>query len=293
MKIAVASGKGGTGKTTVAAGLAAMLAETGAGVAYVDCDVEEPNGHLFLCPEIGETVPAITTYPVVDAAKCVSCGKCRDICQYRAIVMIMDKPMVFPEMCHSCGGCVLVCPAGAVTEEKREIGVVETGTARIPGAPGEIGFLHGRLHVGQILSPPLIRRVKTGIPDEGAVIMDCPPGTSCPAVTSMRGADYVLLVTEPTPFGLNDLRLAVETVRELRLPFGVFINRADIGTQDTERYCTRHAIPVLGRIPDDRQVAEAYSRGALLETLLPLYGEALRDAWRGMERETASRAKAG
>jgi MinD superfamily P-loop ATPase len=279
MRIAIASGKGGTGKTTVAVGLAAVLVETGTAVAYVDCDVEEPNGHLFLRPEIRETVKATLTYPVVDKERCISCGKCQEICRYKAIILIMDKPLVFPEMCHACGGCALVCPVGAITEAEREIGVIETG------ASDGIRFIHGRLNVGQILSPPLIRQVKTRIPDDGTAILDCPPGTSCPVITAMRGADYVLLVTEPTPFGLNDLRLAVDMVRELRMPFGVFINRADIGTPDTEKYCARNVIPIIGSIPDDRQVAEAYSRGELLDTLLPLYGKRLRDAWRIMERD--------
>ncbi|MCE5248722.1 ATP-binding protein [bacterium] len=277
--IAIASGKGGTGKTTVAVGLAAVLAETGVAVAYVDCDVEEPNGHLFLRPVMQETVKATMPYPVVDQERCISCGKCQEICQYNAVILIMDKPLVFPEMCHACGGCVLVCPSGAITEAEREIGIIETGKRN------GIRFMHGKLQVGQVLSPPLIRKVKMRIPGEGITILDCPPGTSCPMVTSIRGADYVLLVTEPTPFGLNDLRLAVDAVRELRIPFGVFINRADIGTQDTEKYCKKHAIQIMGRIPDDRRVAEAYSRGELLDTLLPLYGETFRITWEAIERE--------
>jgi MinD superfamily P-loop ATPase len=285
MRIAIASGKGGTGKTTVAVGLAAVLADTGAAVTYVDCDVEEPNGHLFLHPEIRETVKATLTYPVVDKERCISCGKCQEICRYKAIILIMEKPLVFPEMCHACGGCTLVCPVGAITEAEREIGVIETG------ASGGIRFIHGRLNVGQILSPPLIRQVKTRIPDDGTAILDCPPGTSCPVITALRGADYILLVTEPTPFGLNDLKLAADAARELQIPFGVLINRSDIGTRDTERYCEKNAVPILGRIPDDRRVAEAYSRGELLDTLLPLYGNIFRDAWRSIERGTVRKER--
>lgn len=279
MKIAVASGKGGTGKTTVAVGLAAFLAETGVAVTYADCDVEEPNGHLFLRPEIRETLTATMTYPDVNRERCISCGKCQKICQYKAVILIMDKPLVFPEMCHACGGCALVCPVGAITDAEREIGIIETG------ARDGIRFVHGKMHIGQVLSPPLIRQVKARIPDDGISILDCPPGTSCPVVTGVRGADFVLLVTEPTPFGLNDLRLAVDMVRELRIPFGVFINRADIGTPDTEKYCAWNGIPILGSIPDDRRVAEAYSRGALLEMLLPLYGDTFRVLWRSLECE--------
>ncbi|MHB9029696.1 MAG: ATP-binding protein [Candidatus Latescibacterota bacterium] len=283
MKIAVASGKGGTGKTTVATGLAAVLAETGAQVVYADCDVEEPNGHLFLRPEIRESVAATLPYPVVNKEACISCGKCQEICRYKAIILIMDKPLVFPEMCHACGGCALACPAGAITEAQREIGVIETGESK------GIGFIHGRLHIGQILSPPLIRQVKAHIPEESIAILDCPPGTSCPVITALRGTEYILLVTEPTPFGLNDLRLAADAARELRIPFGVLINRADIGTRDTERYCEKNAIPILGRIPDDRAVAEAYSRGELFETLLPRYGNVFREAWQSIMREIARR----
>ncbi len=281
MKIAVASGKGGTGKTTVAVGLAAMLSSMGKTVAYADCDVEEPNGHLFLRPEIKESVKATLTYPLVDNELCVSCGKCQKICRYKAIILIMDKPLVFPEMCHACGGCALVCPTGAITEAEREIGVVETGTS------GDIRFIHGRLNVGQVLSPPLIRQVKARIPDDGTAILDCPPGTSCPVVTAIRGADYVILVTEPTPFGLNDLKLAAAMTGELRLPFGVFINRSDTGTRDTEKYCDKHSTPILGRIPDDRMIAESYSRGELLGILSSRYGDTLRSVIREIERRIA------
>lgn len=276
MRIAVASGKGGTGKTTVAVGLASALAGTGRAVTYADCDVEEPNGHFFLHPEIRGTFPATVRVPVVDADRCASCGACGEICEYAAIVMIAGKPLVFPGMCHSCGGCALVCPAGAITEAEREIGVIETG------ARGDVRFVRGRLNVGEALAPPLIRAVRAHIPGTGTAILDCPPGTSCPVVAALGGAEYCLLVTEPTPFGLNDLMLAVELVRELRIPSGVFINRADGGTPDTERYCAENGIPVLGRIPDDRRIAESYSRGDLLETLVPRYGDILLDVWRAI-----------
>jgi MinD superfamily P-loop ATPase len=285
MKIAVASGKGGTGKTTIAVGLAALLSEAGKKVTYADCDVEEPNGHLFLHPEIRETIKATLPYPTIDKELCISCGKCQEICKYKAIILIMDKPLVFPEMCHACGGCTLVCPVGAITEAEREIGVIETG-----GSDG-IRFFHGRLNVGQILSPPLIRQLRNCIPDDGTVILDCPPGTSCPVITAMRGVDYILLVTEPTPFGLNDLKLAFDMARELRIPFGVLINRADIGTRDTERYCKKNAVSILGKIPDDRRVAEAYSRGELIDTLLPIHGEVFQSVLKEIEGAKIGRLK--
>ncbi len=285
MRIAVASGKGGTGKTTVAVGLAAVLAETGAKVAYADCDVEEPNGHIFLNPAIHETAPATLPYPVIDKEACISCGKCQQICQYKAIILIMGKPLVFPDMCHACGGCALVCPTGAITEEQREIGIVETGESK------GIRFIHGRLNIGQILSPPLIRQVKSRISDDETTIIDCPPGTSCPVIMALRGADYILLVTEPTPFGLNDLKLAADAARELRIPFGVLINRSDIGTRDAERYCDKYAIPILGRIPDDRRVAEAYSKGALIDTLIQLHGDVLRNTVQGISKDLARKER--
>jgi len=280
MKIAVASGKGGTGKTTIATNLARTVASFGDRVVYVDCDVEEPNGHIFLKPHIEETREATMFYPVIDEKICTSCGLCAKICQYKAIMVLADTPVVFPEMCHSCGGCTLVCPVDAITEHDRAIGTIETGTS------DGIHFIHGRLTIGEAMSPPLIRQVKKLAPDGDIVIMDSPPGTSCPVIETVRDADYVLLVTEPTPFGLNDLILAVEVVEKLRLPYGVAINRSDIGTDDTVKYCTKNHIPVVLSVPDDRRIAEAYSRGILAVEAIPefldrfsaLYGELKRRA---------------
>ena len=263
MHIAIASGKGGTGKTTVATNLAWVIASLGDAVSYVDCDVEEPNGHMFLNPALGESIPATIPFPTIDNETCISCGKCAEICQYRAIVMLGEDPYVTPEMCHACGGCWLVCPVDAITPTGREIGVIETG------ASGDIEFVHGRLTIGQIMSPPLIRMVKKRTAGDGMIIVDCPPGTSCPVVTSIQGADYVVLVTEPTPFGLNDLKLAVDVVKKLDIPFGVFINRSDIGTQDTERYCRQRQIDILAELNDNRAIAEAYSTGRLASGTLP------------------------
>ena len=250
--IAVASGKGGTGKTTVAVALALSAPRP---VALLDCDVEEPNCHIFLKPHIRRRESVGIPVPVVDEAKCTACGECGRICQYSAIVSLKTRPLVFPELCHGCGGCAKVCPTGAIREVEQEIGVVEVG------AQDGVAFAQGRLNVGHPMSPPLIRAVKRHALGDGTTIIDCPPGTSCPVIAAVRRSDFVLLVTEPTPFGLHDLRLAVETVRELDLPFGVIINRADAGDDRVDRFCAAEGIPILLRIPDDRCIAEAYSRG--------------------------------
>lgn len=265
MKIAVASGKGGTGKTTVSTNLAHVASLDNQTVAYVDCDVEEPNGHLFLNPEITSKSPVVRLVPEVDQAKCTLCGLCGEICQYSAVVPVGKTVLVYPDLCHACGGCMLVCPSGAITESPREIGRLETGHA------GAIQFVHGLLNIGQVMSPPLIRQVHQAIPDVDLVLIDAPPGTSCPVIESVRGADYVLLVTEPTPFGLNDLKLAVDMIRALKLPFGVVINRAGMGDNQTVRYCETNRIEIIAEIPDDRRIAEAYSRGELASQALPEY----------------------
>jgi len=263
MKIAIASGKGGTGKTTVATNLAWVAARNGRSVAYLDCDVEEPNGHLFLKPEISSSRPIGRLYPAVDEEKCTHCGLCGEICQYSAIICVGEKVLVYPELCHACGGCVLVCAPGAITEVLRESGKLEIGQA------GPVRFVHGLLRIGEAMSTHLIHQVKQAAPETDLVIIDSPPGTSCPVIESVRDADYVLLVTEPTPFGLNDLKLAVEMVRTMKLPLGVVINRAGSDDSQTAEYCRMQGIEVLATIPDDRRVAEAYSRGVLASEAMP------------------------
>jgi MinD superfamily P-loop ATPase len=265
MRIAVASGKGGTGKTTVATNLAYAASLDGRTVAYVDCDVEEPNGHLFLKPDIAATTSVSRPIPHVDPDKCTLCGLCGEICQYSAIAPVGKTVLVYPELCHACGGCLLVCPSGAIREQPREIGRLETGNA------GPIQFVHGLLDIGEAMSPPLIRQVKQAAPHADLVLIDAPPGTSCPVIESVRGADYVLLVTEPTPFGRHDLKLAVEMVRALRLSFGVVINRAGMGDDQTAAYCRASRVEIIEEIPDDRRIAEAYSRGAMVCEALPEY----------------------
>jgi MinD superfamily P-loop ATPase len=267
MIIAVASGKGGTGKTTVAANLAVTFASRQERVAYVDCDVEEPNGHIFLKPEI-ENAEAVKVYvPEVDLDVCDFCGKCGEICAYSAIVVVGEKVLKFPDLCHSCGGCTRVCPVGAISEVPTELGVVEEGKS------DGVRFVQGRLDVGRAMATPITREVKKRITDDGITIIDVPPGTSCPVIEAVKGSDYVILVTEPTPFGLHDLKLAVGMIREIGLRFGVVINRADVGDDGVLRFCEDEGIRVLAEIPNDRRVAEAYSRGELASKVFPEYAE--------------------
>lgn len=267
MILAIASGKGGTGKTTVATNLASAAASNGRAVAYLDCDVEAPNGHLFLKPEILHEEPIHRLVPVVDAARCTHCGRCSQACRYGAIACVGEQTLVFTELCHACGGCVLVCPADAIHEAPKPIGRLRTGTS------GLVQFVDGVLDVGEPMSPPAIRAVKDAAPEVDLTILDCPPGTSCPVVESVRGCDLLLLVTEPTPFGLHDLKLAVEMARALKLEFAVVVNRADTGEKDVWEYCRRQRIAILAEIPDDRAVAEAYSRGRLAADSVPSFRE--------------------
>jgi MinD superfamily P-loop ATPase len=262
MKISVASGKGGTGKTTVSVNLARIF---GGEVVLADCDVEEPNAHLFLKTSRPVEKTVGIPVPVVDETLCDGCGLCAKICQFSAIVTFGTAPLVFPEMCHGCGGCTLVCPPRAITEQPRRIGVVETSRA------DQITLVTGRLDVGVALAPPLIRAVRNALPENQAVILDAPPGTSCPVMAAVRDTDIVLLVTEPTPFGLNDLSLAVDMARELDLPFGVIVNRMGSGDNRIQEFCGKEDIPILLEIPDDRRIAEYYSRGVLMVDALPEY----------------------
>lgn len=252
--IAVASGKGGTGKTTVAVNLARVMGK----VKFLDCDVEEPNAHLFLRPEIVERIPVCSPIPKVDESLCTYCGECARVCAYHAILVGNNVALTFPELCHGCGGCALFCPTGAISEVDRDVGVVEIGEAR------EIEFVQGILNVKEPMAGPVIRAVKKYLSADKVNIIDCPPGTSCPMVEAIRDVDFLVLVTESTPFGLHDLRLAVATARLLKLPFGVIINRAGIGNSEIYDYLLSEKIEVLAEIPDDREVAGTYSRGGIL-----------------------------
>ena len=281
MIISVASGKGGTGKTTIAVNLALSLNN----VQFLDCDVEEPNAHIFLKPEIKGRSSAFIPIPEVDEEKCNTCGKCREVCAYHAIAVIppgysgKGSVLVFPHLCHGCGACSLLCPQKAIKEVNKEIGVIEIGMSQ------NIQFVHGTLNVGEIMSPPLIRQVKEHINPTRTVIIDAPPGTSCPVIAAVRQSDYCVLVTEPTPFGLNDLVLAVEVLRKLKIPFGVVINRSDIGDAKVDQYCQDNKIPILLRIPFDREIAFLYSRGIPLVQEKKEYKEKFQNMFRIIEKE--------
>ena len=265
MNIAVASGKGGTGKTTVSA---AMISLWPRSVVAVDLDVEEPNLHLFLNPLIKGCQEAGMPVPVIDESRCTRCGACADLCQFKAISLLGDVILVFPEMCHGCGGCMAVCPQGAITAGSRSLGEVQWGRA------GTAGFMMGRLRVGEAMSPPLMRFAKTKLKEQypantSDIIIDAPPGVSCPAVNAVMDSDVILLVTEPTPFGVYDLQLAYEAFFPLGKSLGVVINRAGIGDEKVYEFCRRVNLKILAEIPYERQIAEAYSRGTIITDAFP------------------------
>jgi MinD superfamily P-loop ATPase len=260
MIISVASGKGGTGKTLVATSLALSL---GKQVQILDCDVEEPDVHVLLHPSIVRSEPACIPVPIVDKSKCNYCGKCAQVCAYKAIAVLPETVLVFPELCHGCGACSYLCPEKAIAEEDKEVGVVETGYC------GEIDFVQGKLTVGEAMPTPVIREVKRHINRTGSAVIDVSPGTSCPVVEAVRGSDFCLLVTEPTPFGFHDLTLAVDMVKALGIPCGVILNRTGSTYDRVEEYCLEKDVPLLMRIPLDTEIARLYSRGVTLVQGMP------------------------
>ena len=266
MIISVASGKGGTGKTLVATSLALSLKDREQ-VQLLDCDAEEPNDHIFLKPVITKSEAVRIPVPEIDEKKCTHCGKCAEVCAYHAIAVLLKHVLVFPQLCHGCGACSYLCPEKAISEVGREIGVVEWGHS------DGVGFAHGKLNVGEAMPTPVIRRVKEWAYCDGIVVIDVSPGTSCPVVESIKDSDFCLLVTEPTPFGLNDLILAVETVKELKVPCGVVVNRAGVGDRKVEEYCLNENIPVLLTIPLNTEIARMYSRGIPLVEGMPRWRE--------------------
>lgn len=262
MVISVASGKGGTGKTLVATSLALSL-NSRERVQFLDCDVEEPNAHIFLKPVIAKYEPVCIQVPVVDNKKCTYCGKCSEVCAYHAISVLHNKVLVFSNLCHGCGACSFLCPEKAISEQGKQIGVVESGQSN------GIGFMQGRLTVGEEMPTPVIRKVKKWGDYTGTAIIDVSPGTSCPVVQSVKGSDFCLLVTEPTPFGLNDLVIAIDMVKELGIPFGIVINRTGNGDRKVQEYCAKENIPILLTIPLDINIARLYSRGITLTEGIP------------------------
>jgi len=289
MIIAVASGKGGTGKTTVATSLALALLEDGGNTTkraepidspqllFLDCDVEEPNAALFLKPSMDHHQDVGILIPEVDFDRCTYCGRCAEVCVWHAIAVVGRRVLVFPELCHGCGSCTLNCPEEAIHEVLHVMGTLESGHA------GPLAFGHGILNVGEAMAVPIIRQLKgrmMGDPDRRVTVLDASPGTSCPVVETMRGADFVLLVTEPTPFGLHDLRLTVQVARdELGLPVGVVVNRDGVGDTGVDKYCAAEDIPILMRIPLDRRIAEAISGGEALVKALPEYRPQFLELW--------------
>ncbi len=269
MNIVVASGKGGTGKTTVAVNLALALDQEK--TQLLDCDVEEPNAHLFLKPVFDKSREVGIPVPAINLAQCSFCGRCSEVCAFNALAVLKNQVMVFEELCHGCGGCAYLCPERAITERHRPIGIIESGKA------GKLDYGHGRLNPGEAMSPPLINAVKKMSNPEKITIIDAPPGTSCPVVSAVKGCDYCVLVTEPTPFGLNDLDLAFQMVNKLDIPAGAVINRSDLGDGKVEEYCQIKNLPLLQKIPFDRALAELYACGE------PVVLH--RSAWRNRFRE--------
>jgi MinD superfamily P-loop ATPase len=285
MIISVASGKGGTGKTTIATSLALSI---GANVQFIDCDVEEPNAHIFLKPEIKRVEKAFIPVPEIEQEKCNYCQRCQQVCAYNAIAVIpasSDRKgsiLTFPYLCHGCGACAYLCPQKAIKEVGKEIGAAELGNA------GPMQFIHGRLNIGEAMAPPLIRQIKSYINPTRTVIIDAPPGTSCPVVESVKESDFCILVTEPTPFGLNDLTLAVEVLRKLKIPFGIVVNRFDLGDSKTDDYCQNENIPIMMRIPFREKIAKAYSKGQPIVEVLPQYKKDFRDLFKTIKDEKFS-----
>lgn len=260
LTIAVAAGKGGTGKTLLSTSLALVLHEKNPGqVQYIDCDVEEPNGHILLHPELTYEEPVFVPVPAVDLDKCTRCGRCAQVCQTSAIAVVRDAILTFNELCSGCGSCSYICPCGAITETPRQVGLVKSGLT-----PEEMEFHTGLLNVGDAKATPVTKAVKRQIKDDMITILDAPPGTACPMQETVADSDYCILITEPTPFGLSDLSAAVETCISVGVPCGIVINRHGTNFTGVEDFCQERGLPVLAVIPQDRAVAEAYSSGISL-----------------------------
>jgi MinD superfamily P-loop ATPase len=286
MIITIASGKGGTGKTMVSTGLALYLNEVFEGsIAFIDCDVEEPNAHIFLKPHVVKKSSFGIPVPEIEHSKCDCCGTCQEVCAYHALVVLKDTVLTFPELCHGCGACSLLCPRGAIREKERSCGVVEEGTC------GRISFFQGRLNIGEPMASPLIREVKNywrnnWLPvnkQDAVTLIDAPPGTSCPVIETVKGSDFVLLVTEPTPFGVHDLKLTVQMLERLKIPYAVIVNRSDLGDREVFDFCKKNSIPIIVEIPYERNIAVLYSYGISLIKEGEQYKRYFRDIWKYLE----------
>jgi MinD superfamily P-loop ATPase len=275
VKITVASGKGGTGKTTFAVNLAYALAERGEKVRLLDCDVEEPDDHLFVKPRFSKDIPVNVLKPELIADQCTGCGKCAEACTYNAIAVVKGKVLIFNELCHSCGVCSYVCPEGALREQPYSIGTVQTALNDAEGGEQGFPFVHGLLNIGEALAPAVVRKVKEHIDPQAINIIDASPGTSCPVVEAVRGSDVAVLITEPTPFGLNDLKLAVNLTLQIGLPTGIMINRSDGTDEIIKVYAETIGVTIIGRIPFKRAYAETYSEGGMLAAVFPEFQENL------------------
>ncbi len=271
MQIAVASGKGGTGKTTIATSLALSLAKLGK-VRYFDCDVEAPNGHIFLKPVFDQISPAVILIPQIQPEKCTACGHCVEVCQFHALAKVGKTILVFPQLCHGCGSCTWNCPENAIIEVPNPIGTLERGMAR-----ENIAFLRGQLTISEPMATPIIRQLKKmEQPSEEFVdIFDAPPGASCSVVETLQGVDFALLVTEPTPFGLHDLKQMIGIVRDMNIPAGLVINRDGIGDDSLEELIQEEKLPILLRVPFNRLLAEKLAAGQSLVDVMPEYREVL------------------
>lgn len=282
MIISVASGKGGTGKTMVATSFAFSL-KNDFQVQLLDADVEEPNSHIFLKPVFDKTDEVSIMVPHINRERCNYCGTCAEVCAFNAIAVVKDVVLTFPELCHGCGACSYLCPRQAISETPSQIGLVETGSA------GKISFVQGKLAIGQTMPTPVVRKVKDYVNREKITIIDVAPGTSCPVIAAIKGSDFCLLVTEPTPFGLNDLKLAVETVRQLEVPYGLVLNRTGVGDSGVEEYCRKANIPILLTIPLDLNIARFYSEGITLAEGMPEWQKEFREVLQKIQEITGER----
>ncbi|MBB6481790.1 ATP-binding protein [Spirochaeta isovalerica] len=276
MKITILSGKGGTGKTTVSNNLAVLVKES----FLIDCDVEEPNSHIFMAPEITEEEEIRTGYPVVDEDKCIHCRKCADFCHYNAIIAGAAATMPLKDLCHDCGGCQLVCPAGAISYEKKGIGTIFSGTSRFGSR-----FLYGQLYTGELSGVKIINRLNEKMSHSDLVLVDSPPGTSCSTVAALEGSDYAVIVTEPTPFGVSDMKMVVEMLKEMNIPFSVVVNKAGLGDNEVYEYCSEENLTITGEIPFERIVAEAYASGKLAVEISEEHKSLYRNLWLNIQKE--------